>query len=389
MLSSLRKRCYLEIDEEEQELIAAFILCAESVKRVKEWCMFSQSVTEKVISSYVKHRGGVQEVRVYEIPNCKFDPHALDEKYFVQHFRFSHAEMDRVVLSLLDVGFPRVVKTKTRDKCPLYDALCMLCFKYAWPMRLGTMVRIFYSSTSRMSRIISSLRSLLFKHFSHHLKHPLPLSLETLEMYCAAVKQKSGLSICFGFIDGTVRPVCKPSVLQGSCYNGKDRVHALKYQALTTPDGMFLQLAGPWAGARHDQHMVNSSGLVDYIVQLPRRHDGALFVVYGDQGYASGPGIETPYFDDAVNAAHAAYNDAMSSSRICVEWAFGGILQSWAHNAFTPTQQLISNRKVGQVYQVAGLLSNFMNCLRPNLTSQYFRVPPPVLEVYMRSTFRP
>jgi hypothetical protein len=386
MSSILKKRCHSEL-EEEQELIAAFIMYAESVKRVKDMCVISQTVVEKVISSYVKHRGGIQEVRVYEIPNLNFNPHALDEKYFIQHFRFSHAEMDRVVLSLLDVGFPRVIKTNTRDKCPLYDALCMMCFKYAWPMRLGTMVRIFYSSTSRMSRIISSLRSLLFKHFSHHLKHPAPLSLETLETFCAAVRQKSGLSICFGFIDGTVRPVCKPSVLQGSCYNGKDRVHALKYQALTTPDGMFLQLAGPWPGARHDQHMVKSSGLVNYIADLPRRHDGAMFVVYGDQGYASGPGIETPYFDDAVNAAHAAYNDAMSSSRICVEWAFGGILQSWAHNAFTPTQQLISNRKIGQVYQVAGLLTNFMNCLRPNLTSQYFRVSPPVLEVYMRSTF--
>jgi hypothetical protein len=232
MSSLLKKRSRSELDEE-QELIAAFIMYAESVKRVKEWCFLSQTVTEKVISSYVKHRGGIQEVRVYEIPNFKFDPYVLDEKYFVQHFRFTHAEMDRVVLSLLDVGFPLVVKTKTRDKCSLYDALCMLCFKFAWPMRLGTMVRIFFSSTSRMSRIISSLRSLLFKHFSHHLKYPKPLSLDTLETYCAAVKQKSGLSICFGFIDGTVRPVCKPSVLQGSCYNGKDRVHALKYQALT------------------------------------------------------------------------------------------------------------------------------------------------------------
>jgi hypothetical protein len=382
------KRAHSELDEE-QEVIAAFIIYAEHVKRVKAWCALNQTVVEKVISSYVKHRGGIQEVRVYEIPNLKFNPQLLDEKYFIQHFRFSHAGMDRVVLCLLDVGFPQKVKTKSRDKCSLYEALCMMCFKFAWPMRLGTMVRIFYSSTSRMSRIISALRSQLFKHFSQHLKTPAPLSLERLETFSAAVRQKSGLSICFGFIDGTVRPVCKPSVLQGSCYNGKDRVHALKYQALTTPDGMFLQLAGPWPGARHDQHMVKSSGLVDYIDQLPRRDDGAMFVVYADQGYAAGPGIETPYFDDAVNAAHAAYNDAMSSSRICVEWSFGGILQSWAHNAFTPTQQLMSNRKIGQVYQVAGLLTNFLNCLRPNETSQYFGVLPPVLEVYMRSTFRP
>jgi hypothetical protein len=89
-----------------------------------------------------------------------------------------------------------------------------------------------------------------------------------------------------------------------------------------------------------------------------------------------------------VNAQHAAYNEAMSASRVTVEWAFGGILQNWAHNNFTPTQQLLSNRKIGQVYLVAGLLTNLLNCLKPNNTSVYFGVPPPVLEVYVRSMFK-
>ncbi len=83
-----KKRAHLELDEE-QEVIAAFIIYAEHVKRVKALCALNQTVVEKVISSYVKHRGGIQEVRVYEIPNLKFNPQLLDEKYFIQHFRFS------------------------------------------------------------------------------------------------------------------------------------------------------------------------------------------------------------------------------------------------------------------------------------------------------------
>jgi hypothetical protein len=375
-------------EEEEQEVCAAFVAYIEAVKHAKAVCMANQSVCEGIISLYVKHRGGLQACRVFSIPDVKFNPSSLCEKYFIQHFRFSHAEMDRVILSLYDVGFPAVIKTKSRDKCSLYEAFCMTCFKFAWPMRLGTMTRVFGASTSRMSRIISALRSMLFKHFASQLKHPELLSLESLERFCAVVRPKSGLSICFAFIDGTVRPMCKPSVLQGSCYNGKDRTHALKYQAVTTPDGMFLQLSGPWPGSRHDQFMVKESGILEYVVDLPRRADGALFVIYGDQGYSTAPGIETPYFDDAVDAAHAAYNEAMSASRICVEWSFGGILQNWAHNAFTPQQQLLSNRKIGQVYIVAALLTNFLNCLRPNNTSQYFGLSPPVLEVYVRTMYR-
>jgi hypothetical protein len=389
-LSFSKKRLFCEEEDtdEDMEVCAAFVAYIEAVKQAKAACTLNQGICEAVISAYVKHRGGLQECRVFELPDVKFNPATLCAKFFIQHFRFSHAEMDRVILSLFDVGFPLVVRTKTRDKCPLHEAFCMMCFKYAWPTRLGTMTRVFGASTSRISRIVSALRSLLFKHFAASLKLPARLSLEQLETYSRAVQAKSGLSICFAFIDGTVRPVCKPSILQGSCYNGKDRVHALKYQAVTTPDGMFLQLAGPWPGSRHDQHMVKQSGILDYVVDLPRRNDGALFVIYADQGYATAAGIETPYFDDAVNAQHAAYNEAMSASRVTVEWAFGGILQNWAHNNFTPSQQLLSNRKIGQVYLVAGLLTNFLNCLKRNNTSIYFGVLPPVLEVYVRSMFR-
>ena len=387
-LSCGAKRLFCEVDDEDQEVYSAFVAYIEAVKHAKAACVLNQTICEAVISAYVKHRGGLQECRVFQLPDLKFNSASICEKFFIQHFRFSHAEMDRVVVSLIDIGFPLVVKTKTRDKCPLYEAVCMMCYKYAWPTRLGSMTRIFGASTSRMSRIVTALRRLLFHHFAASLKSPQLLSLATLETYCRAVRAKSGLSICFAFIDGTVRPVCKPSILQGSCYNGKDRVHALKYQAVTTPDGMFLQVAGPWPGARHDQHMVKQSGILDYVVNLPRRPDGALFVIYADQGYATAPGIETPYFDDAVNAQHAAYNEAMSASRVTVEWAFGGILQNWAHNNFTPTQQLLSNRKIGQVYLVAGLLTNLLNCLKPNNTSVYFGVPPPVLEVYVRSMFK-
>jgi hypothetical protein len=203
------------------------------------------------------------------------------------------------------------------------------------------------------------------------------------------VQEKSGLSNCVGFIDGTVRPICKPSVLQGSCYNGKDRVHALKYQGITTPDGMILQLSGPWPGARHDQFMVRESGIQDYMCSLPRREDGAMYVLYADQGYSEDVGIVTPYFDGAINSLHEAFNQQMASSRISVEWAFGNIVQQWASTSFTATQQMLSNRKVGQVYIVAAFLCNLLNTMSPNNTSQYFGVQPPSLELYLQQMYSP
>jgi hypothetical protein len=336
-----------------------------------------------IVNMYVKYRGGLQEIRVFEIGAGSFDPDAIEEKSFVHNFRFSHSEMDRLILQLASAGVPSVIKTRSRDKCSLYEAVAMLCMKFAWPTRLGSMVKIFRSSTSRMSRIVGELRRTLFNMFGEGLRSPRILSLDELDHFALAISGKSGCDSIFAFVDGTVRPMCKPSYLQGPVYNGKDRVHALKYQGVVTPDGMLLQLAGPWPGSRHDQHMLNTSHLKQYVHALPRRADERMFEIYADQGYAQSPGICTPFFDGAINPAHEIYNQSMASSRIAVEWAFGDIVNHWASLDLKRQQQLLTGRKIGQVYLVAGLMSNFYNCFHRNRGSQYFDVSPPTLEAYV------
>ena len=44
------------------------------------------------------------------------------------------------------------------------------------------------------------------------------------------------LENCFGFIDGTVRPICRPGQNQRVVYNGHKRVHALKFQSVALPN---------------------------------------------------------------------------------------------------------------------------------------------------------
>jgi hypothetical protein len=57
---------------------------------------------------------------------------------------------------------------------------------------------------------------------------------------------------CFGFIDGTVRPICRPKQNQKTVYNGHKRVHALKFQSVALPCGMIANMYGP-VGKRNDQ----------------------------------------------------------------------------------------------------------------------------------------
>jgi nuclease HARBI1 len=167
-------------------------------------------------------------------------------------------------------------------------------------------------------------------------------------------------------------------------YSGKDRKHALKYQAINSPDGLIVHLAGPYPGSRHDQFMLHDSHILEWIRQFPDHpeHDTP-YVIYADAGYARTTGIEIPYHDAELNASHDAFNQAMSASRISVEWAFGAILHHWASLRYVPQQKLLSNGRIGQIYFVAALLTNFLNCLRPNQTSQYFNLQPPSLTYYI------
>ena len=66
------------------------------------------------------------------------------------------------------------------------------------------------------------------------------MSPAQLQVYANAVSAKgSPLENCFGFIDGTVRPIC--------CPRENQRVHALKFQSVTLPNEIIGNMYGPVA----------------------------------------------------------------------------------------------------------------------------------------------
>lgn len=53
---------------------------------------------------------------------------------------------------------------------------------------------------------------------------------------------------CWGFVDGTVTPVCRPGTLQRTLYNVHKRVRAIKLHSVVTPNGRMANLFGPVEG---------------------------------------------------------------------------------------------------------------------------------------------
>ena len=105
----------------------------------------------------------------------------------------------------------------------------------------------------RFGRPIPDL-SMIYVFFGLHLQRTWPQNKPveplvdpvSLERYAEAVYDKgAALNNCTGFIDGTVRPICRPGEFQRVVYNGHKRVHALKFQSFTLPNGMIANMYGP------------------------------------------------------------------------------------------------------------------------------------------------
>ncbi|ETP37297.1 hypothetical protein F442_14888 [Phytophthora nicotianae P10297] len=155
-----------------------------------------------------------------------------------------------------------------------------------------------------------------------------------LDRYCRAIaaKNPNHIEVVWGFIDGTVRPVCRPSLGQEALYNGHKRVHAFKFQTVVAPDGIICHLFGPVDGRRHDIYMLRQSGLPEMLEDNSEFH-GKL--VYGDPAYGCTDVFCCPYKGCSINPHQHAVNKGISSKRVSVEWSYGQITRYFSYLDFT------------------------------------------------------
>ena len=148
-------------------------------------------------------------------------------------------------------------------------------------------------------------------------------------------------------------------------YNGRKRIHTLKFQSVTAPNGLTAHLFGPVEGRRHDAYILHESRLLPELEA--RSHD-----------------LKVPFPGNNLGENQPAFNASMSKVHISGEWAFGEIVNLFKFRDFQKTQKVLLSA-CAKMYIVSGLLTNDHSCLYKNNTLSYFGLDLPTLNEYFQN----
>ncbi|CAB4029107.1 Hypothetical predicted protein, partial [Paramuricea clavata] len=125
------------------------------------------------------------------------------------------------------------------------EGLCIFLKRFAYPCRYVDMVHRFARPEPQLCMISNQVLNIIHERWQNLLTDFDQgwLQPENLETFAAVIHRKgAALDNCWGFIDGTVRPVARPGRFQRMLYNGHKKVHAIKFQSVATPSGMIANL---------------------------------------------------------------------------------------------------------------------------------------------------
>ena len=160
-------------------------------------------------------------------------------------FRFEKKDLPAVAEAL---HIPPSFKLRQGSIVSGMEGLCILLRRLAYLCRFGDMVPRFGKPVPVLSMVTYIVIDYIYTIHGHRITRwndelLYPLALDT---YARSVYPKgAALRNCFGFVDGTVRPIARPDKHHRKMYNEHKRVHAIKFQSVALPNGLIAYLYGP------------------------------------------------------------------------------------------------------------------------------------------------
>ena len=175
----------------------------------------------------------------------RFDISRITDEECKAEFRFGLAQLPLLSEAL---RIPNSFVCKNGTVAGGMEGLCILLKRFAYRCRLSHLAPRFGRSVPELNEIVSEVANHIFNTHAYliqTLNQPW-LQPELLQTYANAVHEKgAALNNCWGFVDGTVRPITRPGEHQRVMYNEHKRVHAIKFQSVVSPNGLIANLYRP------------------------------------------------------------------------------------------------------------------------------------------------
>ena len=307
----------------------------------------------------------------------------ISESDAIYYFRFRKQDLKgttealwpRLRLFLPEDSSKTRVICNNRYTCHYETGILMLLFRLSRPVRLRPeMERYFRSRNSRISAIIHTFLLALYRLSLPYLTTP-RIWLPRMQYYSDLIYDKSNGAVqtVWSFIDGTLRPTCRPLYYQESAYSGHKRCHGLKFQSVGVPEGLIALLYGPIPGSRHDSFMLTDSALLPELQRI-MPEDGSLgtvYRIYGDPAYPHSLHLFGGFRNPPRHSIQEAWNTEMSRVREMIEWLFGNVLEQFKFLDFRQSMKIFE-QPIGLYYFVAVFILNLRVTIYGNNTARYF-----------------
>ena len=306
------------------------------------------------------------------------------DEEFVQLFRFSRSEVD-TMLPLFNIQANDTHVLRNKSVFTREESFLTTLRRLAHADTLQMVGRDMQRQGPHVSDAFNDTIDYLYDNFARPLLTSRMLMwADRAPVYADAIRRKTGVPVdTIAYVDGTTLEHCRPSYGQRACWDGHHRSHDLLFQGLKAPDGLTLNLEGPWEGRHHDAYMTCVTGLDEQLEELHRATE-VPYTVYGDPAYIGFPPYLLYGFKNipSTTAQQLRWAQDMNVGRICVEWGFGRVEKMW--QKITEKRALkVFGSPIAKYFFVATLLTNCHTCIHGDQTSSYFACTPPTIEDYL------
>ena len=263
-------------------------------------------------------------------------------------------------------------------------------------------LEVFWGRTNdQLSRMFNYMITRIYFGFKHLIQNNLNYWQPAFVNFIRCFQKKIELPVPLGCSqvgctwDATVIGIANPGggIIQQVLWNGKDRVHAIKFGNLAFPNGMIGDMQDCESGSRHDEVQVTRSNINGRLNNVQIAADTALaqhMIAYADKGLMNRSHIRTAFrgLHQNLQMWQIRENLVMKAPRgVSSELPFGEIKQQ---NKFLSYKKglKVQMMAVNQIYIVAALMHNAHVCLYGSKVSEYFDCEAPTLYDFMQCADR-